>query len=158
LRNSDQHVAGAANLGAVAVLPAVIGITDPSDRTAGLHARAEAIREQSRALAARLRAAQHTTAETVQLINAALDRTGQIHKVRVAARNGRLHYSAHARLEARLASMPVIEQAKGIIMAQCRCSEDQAFDALRRASQRENIKLRDLAARVVAKTAGPASR
>jgi AmiR/NasT family two-component response regulator len=31
--------------------------------------------------------------------------------------------------------MPVIEQAKGIIMAQCGLPEDQAFDALRRASQ-----------------------
>jgi ANTAR domain-containing protein len=49
----------------------------------------------------------------------------------------RLRYSAYARLQARLASMPVIEQAKGIIMAHCGWPEDQAFDALRRASQRE---------------------
>jgi len=69
-----------------------------------------------------------------------------------------LEHSPYARLLARLQTMPVIEQAKGIIMAQCRCSEEQAFDALRRASQRENIKLRELAARVVAKTADPASR
>ena len=39
--------------------------------------------------------------------------------------------------------MPVIKQAKGIIMAQCSWPEDQAFDALCQASQRENIKLRD---------------
>lgn len=45
--------------------------------------------------------------------------------------------------------MPVIEQAKGIMMAQCGWSEEQAFDALRGASQRENIKMRDLAARIV---------
>jgi hypothetical protein len=51
----------------------------------------------------------------------------------------------------------VIEQAKGIIMAQCGWPEDQAFDALRRASQRENVKVRDLAAQIVAKTARPAS-
>jgi hypothetical protein len=49
--------------------------------------------------------------------------------------------------------MPVIERAKGIIMAQYGWPEDQAFDALRRASQRENIKVRDLAAEIVAKTA-----
>jgi hypothetical protein len=49
--------------------------------------------------------------------------------------------------------MPVIEQAKGIIMAQFGWSQDQAFDALRRLSQRENIKVRDLAAMVVATTA-----
>ena len=42
------------------------------------------------------------------------------------ARNGRsqremLHASAFARLRARLETMPVIEQAKGILMAQQRC-------------------------------------
>jgi hypothetical protein len=53
--------------------------------------------------------------------------------------------------------MPVIEQAKGIIMSQCGWPEDQAFDALRRASQRENIKVRDLAAQIVHRTAHSAS-
>jgi hypothetical protein len=53
--------------------------------------------------------------------------------------------------------MLVIEQAKGIIMAQCGWPEDQAFDALRRASQRANIKVRDPAAQIVAKTARSAS-
>jgi ANTAR domain len=41
--------------------------------------------------------------------------------------------SEHARLLARLESMPVIEQAKGIIMAQSHCGHAQAFDLLRRA-------------------------
>jgi hypothetical protein len=49
-----------------------------------------------------------------------------------------------------MASMPVIEQAKGIIMATYGWPEDQAFEALRRVSQRENVKVRDLAARIVA--------
>ena len=53
--------------------------------------------------------------------------------------------------------MPVIEQAKEIIMVHCGWPEDQAFDALRRASQRENIKVRDLAAQIVAQTARAAS-
>jgi ANTAR domain-containing protein len=43
----------------------------------------------------------------------------------------------------------VIEQAKGIIMAQQRCGPEEAFDLLRRASQRTNIKLHLLAARIV---------
>ena len=53
---------------------------------------------------------------------------------------------------ARLESMPVIEQAKGI-MAQSHCGNAQAFDLLRRASQRGNVPVRDLAAQIVAKTA-----
>src|SRR5215467_7301339 len=45
--------------------------------------------------------------------------------------------------------MPVIEQAKGILMAQQSCGPDEAFDLLRRASQRFNVPVRVLAARLV---------
>ena len=43
----------------------------------------------------------------------------------------------------------VIEQAKGILMARQQCGEEEAFDLLVRASQRENIKLRTVAQRIV---------
>jgi hypothetical protein len=43
----------------------------------------------------------------------------------------------------------VIEQAKGIIMAQHRCGPEEAFDLLRRASQRTNVKVRELAAQII---------
>jgi GAF domain-containing protein len=43
----------------------------------------------------------------------------------------------------------VIEQAKGMLMAAQRCDEDDAFELLVRASQRENVKLRDIAQRIV---------
>ena len=61
----------------------------------------------------------------------------------------RLRESAFARLQARLETMPVIEQAKGILMAQCRCGPDEAFDLLRRASQSANVKVSVLAAQLV---------
>ena len=44
-----------------------------------------------------------------------------------------------ARLHAQLASMPVIEQAKGILICQQGCTPDEAFDLLRRESQRSNV-------------------
>src|SRR5215831_8813328 len=68
-----------------------------------------------------------------------------------AARSQReqLHDSVFARLQARLDSLPVIEQAKGVLMAQAGCEPDEAFDILRRASQRTNVKVRDLAAEIV---------
>ena len=50
---------------------------------------------------------------------------------------------------AQLDTMPVIEQAKGILMAQHGCGPDEAFDLLRRASQRFNVPVRVLAARLV---------
>ena len=43
----------------------------------------------------------------------------------------------------------VIEQAKGIMMATYRCGPDEAFTLLRSASQRANVKVHVLAARVV---------
>jgi GAF domain-containing protein len=46
-------------------------------------------------------------------------------------------------------SRAVIEQAKGKLMASGRYNADQAFEVLARASQRSNIRLRDMAARIV---------
>jgi hypothetical protein len=119
-----------------------------------LYAQATAARQQSVLLAGQLRATHRRAQENWQLIQVAWDRTQQIREVRLAARKDPdlLQYSAYARLRAKLASLPVIEQAKGVIMAQRGWTEEQAFDALRRASQRENVKVRDLAAMIVAGT------
>jgi hypothetical protein len=68
-----------------------------------------------------------------------------------------LRRSGYARLLARLDTMPVIEQAKGVVMAQSGCTEAEAFDMLRRASQRSNVPVRDIAASIVARAAGQAS-
>jgi GAF domain-containing protein len=47
-------------------------------------------------------------------------------------------------------SRAVIEQAKGILMARSpHLNADEAFDLLRKASQRENVKLREIAQRIV---------
>ena len=67
-----------------------------------------------------------------------------------------LRRSEHARLLARLETLPLIEQAKDIIMSQSRCGEQEAFDLLRRASQRSNVPVRDLAAKIVANSNRPA--
>lgn len=69
------------------------------------------------------------------------------------AGRGLLQRSEFVRLLARLEPMPVVEQAKGIIMVQSNCGEAEAFDMLRRASQRSNVPVPELAARIVAKTA-----
>jgi hypothetical protein len=66
-----------------------------------------------------------------------------------------LHDSAFARLQAKLDTMPVIEQAKGILMAQYRCTPEEAFDLLRRASQNANVKVSVLAARIVEQIGSP---
>ena len=53
-------------------------------------------------------------------------------------------------LQEAMKSRAVIEQAKGMLMAQRPdITADAAFDMLRRASQRENMKLRDIARRIV---------
>jgi GAF domain-containing protein len=53
------------------------------------------------------------------------------------------------RLGEAMKTRATIEQAKGILMGAQRCGPDEAFDLLTRASQRENVKLRDIARRIV---------
>ena len=49
----------------------------------------------------------------------------------------------------------IIDQAKGILMAQSGMTADEAFDLLRKGSQRENTKLRDIAQRIVERDGRP---
>ena len=58
-------------------------------------------------------------------------------------------------LNKRLESQPVIEQAKGVLIARSHCSPDEAFEMLRRASMRMNRKLREVAADIVDATVAP---
>jgi GAF domain-containing protein len=53
-----------------------------------------------------------------------------------------------------LASRAVIDQALGVIMAQNRCTADEAFDVLRATSQNRNVKLRDIAAHIITSISG----
>lgn len=72
--------------------------------------------------------------------------------------------NAHAYWDARelseqlgeaMRSRATIEQAKGVLMGAQRCSPDDAFQILVRASQRENRKLRDIATQIVANASQP---
>jgi transcriptional regulator with GAF, ATPase, and Fis domain len=58
--------------------------------------------------------------------------------------------SENANLRVALSSRTVIDQAIGVLMAQQQCSTEDAFAILRKASQGRNIKLRDVAAQIVA--------
>jgi hypothetical protein len=57
-------------------------------------------------------------------------------------------------LQQALASRSTIDQALGVLMAQNRCTSEEAFGILRRASQNRNIKLRDVAAAVINRYTG----
>ena len=80
--------------------------------------------------------------------------------VAVAVSNAMSYQDAAALAEhmrAAMESRSIIEQAKGVIMAQNRCDAGRAFDVLRRASQGRNVKLRDLAQDLVDRVAAPAA-
>ena len=68
--------------------------------------------------------------------------------------NSRAYWGAvelSQQLDEALSTRPIIDQAKGILMAQTPgLDAEGAFDLLRKASQRENHKLRDIAARIIA--------
>jgi GAF domain-containing protein len=57
-------------------------------------------------------------------------------------------YNINQQLEEALKTRDVIGQAKGILMASLKITDDQSFDLLRAASQRRNVKLRVLAEEV----------
>ncbi len=56
-------------------------------------------------------------------------------------------------MRAAMDARAVIEQAKGIIMGERRCTAEDAFAILARNSQHSNVKVRDLAAALVARAA-----
>jgi hypothetical protein len=117
--------------------------------------------ERALLLSERIADARSALEDIIQRLEASCSRL-QLTRQQIRAGRSRrelLYQSAYARLEARLETMPVIEQAKGIVMAQTGCTAEQAFGMLRRASQRSNIKVRDLADDIVGRaTAAGSSR
>jgi ANTAR domain len=121
----------------------------PTAGRLALLSRIRAERDRTEDLYARTRAAvarSHALVQANQRIRGSKGRPGSWSREL-------LERSPYARLAAQAASMPVIEQAKGIVMAQAGCDEEQAFGLLRRASQRKNVPVRELAAQIVARTA-----
>jgi GAF domain-containing protein len=57
-------------------------------------------------------------------------------------------------LHTAMATRRLIDQAIGLVMAQNRCSADEAFDVLRRASQNRNVKINKLAAEMIHNVTG----
>jgi ANTAR domain len=125
---------------------------DLGDRLGAMRSQAAAAQERARELQQRMQAVQAEVATLMQAMASAREtcRKQGSH----AARWEPLARPAYARMAARLQTMPVIEQAKGVIMAQSRCGEAEAFEILRRASQQSNVPVRELAAQIVAKAAG----
>ena len=73
----------------------------------------------------------------------------------VVLANAQAYWDAHQlsqNLSTAMQSRAVIEQAKGILMGKQRCTADEAFQILVRASQRENRKLRHIAEELVSRS------
>lgn len=127
-----------------------------ASRSEELCAQAAAARRQSQNTVRQARATWAKVSAEWQQVEARWRRAECVRELWLshAAHRDKQLYSAYAQMQARLASMPVIEQAKGIIMAECGFTADQAFDALRRASLQSQLHVRELAATIVARTAG----
>jgi len=77
----------------------------------------------------------------------------------VVLANARAFWAASdlaAGLETAMSNRAVIEQAKGMLMAAERCTADEAVAKLVEASQRDNVKLREVARHIV--DDGPTTR
>ena len=77
------------------------------------------------------------------------DITGHASAVLAGARAHERSLKLVEQFQVAMASRAEIEQAKGILMVRSRCDADRAFDILRRASQRQNVKLREIAHTIV---------
>ena len=121
--------------------------SEPGYRLAHVIAQAAAARVRAGELQQRTK---HALSEAHAIQQAIID--ARLRRRSSAAGRELLQRSEHARLLAKLETMPVIEQAKGIIMAQAHCGSVQAFDLLRQVSQRSNVPVRELAAQIVANT------
>jgi hypothetical protein len=123
--------------------------SDHVDRAAAT-AGTDRVRLQERIVAARA----EVEANLVRL-TAARSRLAAVHNEVCGGRSGReaLHSSAMARLQSRVDSLPVIEQAKGILMAEAGCEPREAFDILRRTAERSHVTVTDLASEIVRRAA-----
>ena|SRR5215469_2212164 len=130
--------------------PGVIGAPG-SGQAEDLRALLRAQRARSLALSAQMQVLYRRAQAAWQHAQATWDQVqaSSARRPMPVTRRDLLEHSAYARLVAKVESLPVIEQAKGIIMAESGCTADKAFDALRRASQRLNLPVRDLAASIV---------
>jgi AmiR/NasT family two-component response regulator len=102
-------------------------------------------------LAQRVVAAREQALFNLEHLDAARTRLRHTRQTVIEGRERRavMHQSAYARLEARLETMPIIEQAKGVLMARTGCGPDQAFELLKTAAQRANVNVREIAADIV---------
>jgi GAF domain-containing protein len=82
-------------------------------------------------------------------VAASLDVTGHASAVLAGARAHERSLKLVEQFQVAMASRAEIEQAKGILMVRSHCDADRAFDILRRASQRQNVKLRAIAHTIV---------
>jgi GAF domain-containing protein len=71
-----------------------------------------------------------------------------------SAESAQRHRERADNLAKAMESRAVIEQAKGMIMVQRKCTSSDAFDLLRQHSMEQNMKLRDMAASIVAGGSG----
>jgi GAF domain-containing protein len=126
----------AAAAGAGSVLSVALPILDDVGGALNIYGQASEVFDKKEIRAAQ-RFAEHAA---VTLANAHLyDRTASL---------------AH-QMQSAMEHRAVIEQAKGIVMAERRCTPEEAFAVLTKVSQDSNRKLRDLAAAIVARARLP---
>jgi len=89
---------------------------------------------------------------TPEALEAGLE-TAEVVAVAIANADAHWQASEQARnMRLAMESRAIIEQAKGVLMAQRHLTAEQAFEVLREASQRYNRKLRDIATGIVEST------
>ncbi len=95
------------------------------------------------------------TPEAIATVEAFVERTSRALKLAVQVAK---HAETNLDLQAAMGSRTTIDLAAGILMAQNRCSQEEAIALLRRASSNRNVKMHDIAAAVVARVTAEATK
>jgi hypothetical protein len=111
-------------------------------------------REITEVLAAALESAERHAAEMERRDETHIAETGRRDELHVQEMQRRddLHAQEMENVREALETRDIIGQAKGVIMAALFCSPDEAFDLIRKQSQRENRKLVDIAVEIAGRT------
>jgi hypothetical protein len=132
----DRHATGMAGTCLISLLPGSVKIVDPGPGgSKGVDTgRLKAVRLESEALVGRYE-------QAAARARAVCDQVRRCRSQRQLKRRSPF---------AGRGCIPVIEQAKGIVMAQQGCRPEEAFDLLHRASERADVRVHVLAEQVVA--------
>ncbi len=127
-------------------------------RVAGVMVRIEDLSRVDQRLVVALRCYQEALEASDEAVGNGLERSEAVAAFAAMVESNATLAEEVAHLRTALRNRPIIEQAKGIVMADLHCSGEEAFGVIRRMSMNHNVRVADVAAAMVYQTESRPSR